>query len=166
MDNVEQIAADLWAFSLGFYERPGVAARLNALQDENGLEVNLALFCLYAGFRGHELSGDEMNALEGEALFGGREIVGPLRRARRALKPLEEGRPDLAMLRKKTKALELEAERAMQRSLAGRLVLNFKASSDENPARANLAACLARINVARPDELAGQIIGTGFNFPA
>jgi uncharacterized protein (TIGR02444 family) len=38
-----------WRFSLAFYERPGVADALIALQDREGFDVNLVLFALWLG---------------------------------------------------------------------------------------------------------------------
>ena len=41
-----------WRFSLAFYERPGVADALIALQDCDGFDVNLVLFALWLGVSG------------------------------------------------------------------------------------------------------------------
>jgi uncharacterized protein (TIGR02444 family) len=41
-----------WCFSLAFYERPGVADALIALQDRDGFDVNLVLFALWLGISG------------------------------------------------------------------------------------------------------------------
>ena len=42
----------LWAFSLRHYARPGVKASCLALQDAHGLDVNVALACLWHEHRG------------------------------------------------------------------------------------------------------------------
>ncbi len=44
----ETMAEAFWTFSTGLYAAPGVEAHMLALQDEHGLDVNLALFCLFA----------------------------------------------------------------------------------------------------------------------
>src|SRR5258707_12890741 len=59
-----------WRFSLAFYERPGVADALVALQDRDGFDVNLVLFVLWLGISGHR-------PLDGDVLAGGGRAAGP-----------------------------------------------------------------------------------------
>ena len=109
-------------FSVAFYGRPGVAHALLTLQDEHGLEVNLVLLCLFAAHRDYPPFGEEAFGAFGPiAGRWSREAVEPLRRARRGLKTML---PDeaAAMLREKVKALELEAELAMQDALEAALL--------------------------------------------
>lgn len=108
-------------FSSAFYGRPGVEHALLTLQDEHGLEVNLVLFCLFAAAQGYPAFDEEAFGVFGR--IAGRwsqEAVSPLRRARRGLKTML---PDEAVadLREKVKALELEAEFAMQDALEAAL---------------------------------------------
>jgi uncharacterized protein (TIGR02444 family) len=51
MDEPENPAKDeeLWRFSLAFYDRPGIAESLVALQDRDGCDVNVMLFALWLG---------------------------------------------------------------------------------------------------------------------
>jgi hypothetical protein len=54
-----------WRFSLAFYAAPGVARALMALQDRDGLDVNLMLFALWIGVSGHgRLASDGLRAAE------------------------------------------------------------------------------------------------------
>lgn len=109
--------ASFWEFSVGLYGRPGVEETLLALQDEDGLEVNLVLLCLHAATRGMKLGGAEIAVMRQIGTEWGKGIVAPLRAARRALKPLEAGSPATAALRAEVKGVELAAERLMQEAL-------------------------------------------------
>lgn len=125
-----------WAFSTELYARPGVEPALLALQDVDGLEINLALFCLFAGSRGQSLDGPAVAAMQGIGLIWGREVVGPLRSARRQLKPLA-GNGTAAALREEVKRVELAAEKAMQMALAE--LLAGEGAGGRSVAEANLA---------------------------
>jgi uncharacterized protein (TIGR02444 family) len=109
--------ASFWAFSVGFYGEPGVEETLLRLQDEEGLEVNLVLFCLYAAKRGARLGETERADMRQIGTEWGKGIVAPLRAARRALKPLEARSPETAALRAEVKKAELAAEKLMQEAL-------------------------------------------------
>src|SRR4029077_986465 len=52
MPDADQRPDDLWRFSLAFYALPGVARALIALQDRDGLDVNLMLFAMWLGISG------------------------------------------------------------------------------------------------------------------
>jgi uncharacterized protein (TIGR02444 family) len=130
-----------WDFSTALYARPGVEAALLALQDVDGLEVNLVLFCLFAGARGQSLDGASVAAMQGVGFAWGREVVQPLRAARRQLKPLSEPLSEngtAAALREEVKKVELAAERAMQGALAE--LLTPAGEGGRLVAEANLAA--------------------------
>lgn len=108
-------------FSLAFYRRPGVEHALLTLQDEHGLEVNLILLCLFAASEEYPPFDEEAFGPFGHiAARWSQAAVEPLRRARRGLKTML---PDerAAALREKVKALELEAEFAMQDALVAAL---------------------------------------------
>jgi uncharacterized protein (TIGR02444 family) len=106
-----------WRFSLAFYERPGVADALIALQDRDGFDVNLVLFALWLGISGHgPLDGDALAAAELAAATLQSEIVEPLRSLRRKLRHHPDG--DVQHLRDGVKALEIAAEKLVQERLA------------------------------------------------
>ncbi len=146
-----------WRFSLQFYRQPGVAEACIALQEESGADVNLLLFLLWHGARGHRLSIADVQALE-EKIGGWRELaVIPLRAIRRALKSppalVEAGTAEA--FRTRIKAIELEAERLQQEAmyeLARVRLLGEKASSAAEAARANVGAYerICRAAFAKP----------------
>ena len=75
-----------WLFSLELYGRPEVAKACLALQDRRGLDVNLLLFCCWAGSRGHRLDRPALEGLIEAVESWQREVVAPLRQALRHLK--------------------------------------------------------------------------------
>jgi uncharacterized protein (TIGR02444 family) len=106
-----------WRFSLAFYERPGVADALIALQDREGFDINLVLFALWLGISGRgTLGGDALAAAERVAATLRNEIVEPLRRLRRKLRHHPDG--DVQRLREGVKALEIAGEKLVQERLA------------------------------------------------
>lgn len=111
-----------WTFSVGFYAQSGVECELLALQDRDGLEVNLALFCLFAARQGFQLDNGAIEAMRGVALAWGGQVVAPLREARRKMKSHAQRDEVIAGLRNDVKALELAAEKAMHMALADLLV--------------------------------------------
>jgi uncharacterized protein (TIGR02444 family) len=107
----------LWRFSLAFYERPGVADALIALQDRDGFDVNLVLFALWHGVSGRgALGGDALAAAEQVAGTLRSEIVEPLRSLRRKLRHHPDG--DVQRFRDGVKALEIAGEKLVQERLA------------------------------------------------
>ena len=110
----------LWDFSLATYARPGVAEACLALQDRFGQDVNLLLWALWLGTRGHRLRPDELASAEAAAGPWHAEVVVPLRIVRRRLKtgPLPAPGGAAEALRDRLKGLELEAERLEQEVLA------------------------------------------------
>lgn len=147
--------ADLWAWSLVVYARPGFAPAAIALQDEAGVDVNLLLHALWAGLA-------QQVRLSPAVLLAAREttapwqagVVAPLRSVRRYLKGAAHPDPALAgALRRQVMADELEAERGEQALLAA---LTLPAPDGSLPlvaAAANLAACAALAGAARHPEL-------------
>lgn len=112
-----------WDFSLTVYARPGVAEACLALQERHGLDVNLLLFCCWAGVRGRALTGRELERLVAAARPWQEGVVKPLRAARRWLKTQATAPDQLAgALRRRIKAQELAAERIEQQVMAGCLV--------------------------------------------
>ena len=69
-----------WRFSLTFYALPRVAPALLALQDLEGLDVNLMLFALWLGISGrHPLDSGALAAAERAIGTIRAEVVEPLR---------------------------------------------------------------------------------------
>ena len=116
MTTEDVIEEEFWRFSLAFYERPGVAEALIALQDRGSFDVNVTLFALWFGISGRGVLGhDLLAAAEREATALRSEVVEPLRELRRRLR----GHPDAAVqrLREGVKELELAGERLVQEHL-------------------------------------------------
>lgn len=103
----------LWDWAVATYARPGVADACLRLQDEHEQSVPLLLWALWSAEAGRT-----PDLLTGAATARAweEEVVGPLRRLRRALKALE---PDPAFgqdreaVRDQVKAVELDAERRL-----------------------------------------------------
>ncbi|HEV8016641.1 MAG TPA: TIGR02444 family protein [Stellaceae bacterium] len=109
-------AAAFWRFSLAIYARPGVAPACLVLQDEHGRDVNLALYCCWLGASGRgRLDRDSLAAADRAVAAWRRGVVENFRAARRAIKAA--ALPDSDAVYAKAKAVELEAERLLQRML-------------------------------------------------
>jgi uncharacterized protein (TIGR02444 family) len=111
-----------WTFSLAVYADPAVQRECLALQDDHGVDVNLLLFCAFAG-AAHSavLSAPALNEAAHISRAWQSDVVGALRAARRTLKQFaaESGPLDtpIAALRARVKELELDAERVEQAML-------------------------------------------------
>ncbi len=103
-----------WEFSLGVYDREDVAAACLALQDRHGVDVNLVLYCAWAGSRGRILALAELISLMSVTRSWQADVIGPLRTVRRHLK---SARAVPEQLRARIKAAELEAEAVEQQML-------------------------------------------------
>jgi len=104
---------------LRVYGSEPVAAACLWLQDHHAVDVNLLLFGCWLGSRGIELAAPTLHAAQRITAPWTREVVAPLRRARRWMKASEDLRGrvsehDYAALRERIKAAELEAERLEQ----------------------------------------------------
>ena len=112
-------AGRFWAFSLRVYGAPGVAAGCLALQDRYGVDVNLLLWCAWAGTEGVALDRAAIDRAVAATEAWREGVVRPLRAVRRALKedlgPIPAG--ESADLRARIKAAELDAERRQQVAL-------------------------------------------------
>src|SRR5579884_3083936 len=106
--------SDFWTFSLQTYAKPNVAGVCLELQDRFGVDVNLLLYMLWAASRGRLLHVHEIAAIAGYVQAWQKQVVTPLRVARRQLKsspPDGWSRVETDQLRQRIKAEELEAER-------------------------------------------------------
>lgn len=117
METQEVRENPFWVFSLEAYGRDGTAPACLALQDSKELDVNLLLFCCWAGAGGHALQASELEKLITAVKPWRSEIIEPLRAVRRQLGKggAHEG-ADSALL-EKLKSAELESEAVQQRIL-------------------------------------------------
>ena len=108
-----------WTWALDAYGRPGAAQACLDLQDHHGQCVPYLLWAAWAAREGRAL--DRQTLLAGADLSARWEAaaVGPLRAARRAMKPEVPGVADTAReaLRAEVKALELQAEQLLIETL-------------------------------------------------
>jgi len=164
MDEREKAAEDeeFWRFSLAFYDRPGIAEALIALQDRDGCDVNVMLFALWLGMSGRGPLGDELlAAAEHETATLQSEIVEPLRSIRRRLRHHSDS--DVQNLREGVKALELAGEKLIQTRLA-RLAGPGPGRTDAEGCRATARANLARyLGPKRIRHREAGIIGEAFD---
>lgn len=105
-----------WQFSLAVYASPGVPDECLAVQDRYGVDVNVLLFCAWLGFaRKAALTRQDIEAIGAAVRDWHEQAVKPLRGVRRYMKNVPGG--DVAVLRTRVKAAELEAEQIEQAML-------------------------------------------------
>lgn len=112
---------DLWTWVVAAYGRDGVSETCLALQDRDGQNVPLLLFAAWCAATGRVLEDDAAEAACDVARVWEEQAVAPLRAVRRALKaPLIDMDPAAREdVRRRVKAIELEAERRLLDGLAG-----------------------------------------------
>jgi uncharacterized protein (TIGR02444 family) len=110
-----------WTWALEAYARPGAAQACLDLQDRHGQCVPYLLWAAWAAREGRPLDRPALEAGAGLAARWEAAAVGPLRAARRAMKPEVPGVSNAARegLRAEVKALELQAEQLMIETLEG-----------------------------------------------
>lgn len=106
------MCADLWSFALSTYARPGVEAACLRLQ-AHGADVCLLLCGAWLEQRAVAVTAERIEALKQIAEPWQAQVVGPLRRVRMQWRAMAQQDEDLAGLRERVKALELEAERQL-----------------------------------------------------
>lgn len=110
-----------WGFSLATYGRSGVADACLSLQEAHGADINILLFCAWAGCNGVHLDRLQIELACGAVGGWHNEIVRPLRSVRRRLKTAVDGAPpgDLQSdLRARVQKIEIDAEHIEQLRLA------------------------------------------------
>lgn len=156
-----------WEFSLGVYGREDVAAACLALQDRHGVDVNLVLYCAWAGSRARTLAAAELIGLMAATRSWQADVVTPLRAVRRHLKTAGAApKPAIKQLRARIKAAELEAEAVEQQILfealaldagqgapavAGRNMLAYLEAQDITPDAADVADLAAILRGCYPE---------------
>jgi uncharacterized protein (TIGR02444 family) len=147
-----------WHFSLAVYRREGVEEACLGLQDDVGLDVNLLLFCLWAGSRGQSLEAGALAELMASTGVWQAEVVAPLRRVRRWLKTQATiDDPAAEALRQAIKSRELEAEALEQRLLESQLCKPVKEPSPE-AAAGNLLGYLTAKSIIVDDPIKHHFI--------
>ncbi len=115
--------AAFWDFSLRTYRTGGVPDACIALQDDQGVDVNLLLYCCWTGGRAVALDDAAFDRAFAFSRDWSGHVVVPLRSARRWMKA--SGCADTPIdteacmaLREQVKAIELGAEKLQQLALA------------------------------------------------
>lgn len=163
-----------WDFSLSVYMTPGVGPACVALQEAHELDVNIVLFCLWAGASGRgALDAADMAAAAGAVAVWHAEVVRPLRAVRTRMKggmPPAPG-PLAESLRQRIQKVEIDCEHTEQLMLAG--ALDRPADESRSPAArardaaANIARYCAHIGCAPTDSDRRQFAAIlGVAFPA
>ena len=138
-----QLDNAFWRFSLAVYFQNGVASECLSLQEGQGIDVNLLLYCAWLGRRGISMSSSDL-AVASEAVHTWHDaVVRPLRQTRKAVKELASDK--FEHFRGRLKSLELEAEQIEQ-------ALLFQAA----PAPAGHGAMREAVIAANIAELLGR----------
>jgi len=106
------MCADLWSFALSTYARPGVEATCLRLQAQ-GADVCLLLCGAWLEQRGVAFEPGRAQALQQLARPWQAQVVEPLRQMRGQWRAMAQQDEQLAVLRERVKALELDAERTL-----------------------------------------------------
>jgi uncharacterized protein (TIGR02444 family) len=120
-ESTESGSNDFWRFAIDRYGRDGVSQRCLDLQDRLGADVCVALFCLWKGQEGVSVPRETLAAIdEGEIGIWHRDVVQPLRMARRAMKlyPAALDPESVEADRTRVKLAELAAEKQQTAMLA------------------------------------------------
>lgn len=125
-----------WDFSLAVYADPATAAACLELQNRFDLDVNLLLFCVFAGCNGRRLSVDELSRLDAAVHPWRTQVIHPLRAARRWIKSADAG-AEAEAVRRQVLNTELAAERHQQVGMEQMLPIA--------PGPIDLAACTANL---------------------
>jgi uncharacterized protein (TIGR02444 family) len=153
-----------WDFSLAVYKREALVAACHGLQDEHGADVNMLLFCCWIGASGRgPLAGDDFTHLSEAVSRWQREVVTPLRAARRRLKQPPHALAGQAArsLRDAVAAAELESERLEQMALVEAVARKPVITDLERRLRhiaRNLATYLDFIDAPRSDDVIAVLV--------
>jgi uncharacterized protein (TIGR02444 family) len=148
-----------WTWALEAYARPGAAQACLDLQDRHGQCVPYLLWAAWAAREGRRLDRRTLDAGADLAARWEAAAVGPLRAARRAMKPEVAGVADAAReaLRAEVKALELQAEQLLIETLEA---LAPDAGPEVQPLVAALSAAAAAWPGEAPEEALGRLAQT------
>jgi uncharacterized protein (TIGR02444 family) len=142
----ERDPAPFKTYAVRLYGRDGVQAACLSLQDDHGVDVDLALFAAWTGaMLGRRLDGAAWALADAHVAEWRDDVIAPLRAIRRAMKLLDSPPAEAEELRARVKALELDAEfveLAMLEAIAGGL--GAPAVAGAELAEANLRALAAR----------------------
>ncbi len=137
-----------WDFSLALYRAEGVQEACLALQNNAGLDVNLLLYCCWAGQGGHLFSHGELRQLHNLSTGWQSAIMRPMRQLRQRIGK-EVGAEGCYAA---SKSLELQLERLEQSRLLQEVPLRWGKGGKETAA-GNLRTYLMLAAVVRDQEV-------------
>ncbi|MCZ4280845.1 TIGR02444 family protein [Kiloniella laminariae] len=138
-----------WNFSLESYKQPGVAPACLVLQDKHDLDVNLLLFCCWAGLCSRLLSAIELTGMIAGVEAWRDRVIEPLRDVRRWIKQENtQGFRQSEELRQGVKDLELWAEALQQNYMHLQMPLRQSERPSPEIAARNLVVYLELCEVA------------------
>jgi len=133
-----------WDFSLALYRQPGVQEACLDLQDHAGLDVNLLLYCCWAGQGGHVFTHNELRRLQGLSANWQGGILRPFRQIRQRIGKESDAEGCYAA----AKSLELQLERLEQSRLLAEVPVRW-GKGGRDSAAANLRTYLMLAAVVR-----------------
>ena len=140
-----------WDFSLTVYARENVERACLALQERHDLDINMLLFCCWAGSRGRSLTAADIGRLRDAVEPWRSSVVTPLRGVRGWLKTQGVAAKSLTdPLRERIKADELDAEAVAQRLMVETVPVN-DGTGEPDLAAANLTTYFAELGLAAGD---------------
>ncbi len=154
-----------WDFSIGIYALPGVADACLTLQDEQGADINVVLFCLWiAQQKDGRLSRTQLEEFLEDVSDWQNQVVTPLRTLGRQLKDSGSVIPPAfrELVRSTIKCAELDAEHAEQLYLAELLPVAPEAEHPSPEAAAmaaaeNLSQYLSLLKVRSSTVIRGKV---------
>ena len=138
---------DFWRFSTRVYRLDRVADSCLALQDRFGVDVNMMLFCCWAGKAIGTLPDSSVRAAVAFSTEWSENVVRPLRGVRRWMKSEMGESP----LRDAIKRDELHAERVQQETLEAQVAGLPRNGPGPEAVRANLDAWLDAAGIGLDD---------------
>jgi uncharacterized protein (TIGR02444 family) len=152
--------ASFWSFSLTFYARPGVADLCLELQDRFAVDVNVLLYLLWQASHRRRLGTGEVGEVIALVEEWRRQVVLPLRGARRFLKQPGPSWPaaEVHVFRERIKADELQAERLQQETMERQFAQLGTSAEVVTAARANCEAYAQLLAVAFPQQHIASLV--------
>lgn len=161
-----------WDFSLEVYTAPGVGEACLRLQERHQVDVNILLFCLWAGASGRGALGEgEMEAAVSAVRAWHDQVVRPLRAVRTRMKggmPPASG-ATVESLRQRIQKVEIDCERTEQLMLAASFGGAAEGGRPDGARAADAVASLGRyfagLGIEASDEDRGcvsRMVGAAF----
>lgn len=110
-------ALDFWNFSTDIYRTKEIQQTLLNAQNRHGLNVNLALFCLFLNKHNIYLTAEQLSLLNHRLVSFNTEFTSPLRKLRQSFKTRQSKLDNYQEIRKAMLKTELLLEQQEQKTL-------------------------------------------------